>query len=65
MYEPKDIVSIDRSGMRTGATAVIVAELVIVAFIFVDTSKVRTLLANALDSRWSPRFRKDKKEETL
>ena len=62
MHDPKDIVAIDRAGMRTGAAAVIAIELVVVALIFVDTSKVRNLLANTLDSRWTP-FRKKTKGE--
>lgn len=63
MLDPKDIVAIDRAGIRTGVAATLAVELTVVALIFVDTSKVRGLLANALDSRWKPFSKKTKTNE--
>ena len=60
MYDPKDIVAIERAGMRTGAALVVAAEVALVGLIFVDTKKVRGILANALDSRWTPFNRKNR-----
>ena len=63
MYDPKDIVAIERAGMRTGAALVLAAEAVLVGLIFVDTKKVRGILANALDSRWTPFNRKNRNQD--
>lgn len=60
MYDPKDIVAIERAGMRTGATLVIAAEVVLVGLIFVDMTKVRGIIATALDSRLTPFNRKNR-----
>lgn len=62
MYDPKDIVAIERAGMRTGAALVVAAEVALVGLIFVDTKKVRGILANALDSRWTPFNRKNRNQ---
>ena len=63
MLDPKDIIAVDRAGFRAGVVSVLAVELTVVALIFADTSKVRSLLANALDSNWTPFNKKTKPNE--
>ena len=61
MYDPKDIVAIERAGMRTGAILVLAAEAVLVGLIFVDMKKVRGIMATTLDTRFTPFNRKNRR----